>query len=62
MVKNSVRISNRTLRFSIIKTSWLMVFKEIIIPVNNENPTEHKYEMQSYWLLQEVVRTVTTWL
>jgi hypothetical protein len=59
--KNSVRTAKETHHFTITKINWLTLFKEIIA-VYSENHTKHKYKLQTYWLLKQVLRIVTTGL
>jgi hypothetical protein len=59
--KNSVRTAKKTQHFTITNINWLTLFKDIIAvysennTVYSENNTKHKYKMQSYSLLKQVV-------
>jgi hypothetical protein len=47
LFKNSIRTSKRTPNFTITKTNWLMLFKEII-GLQREPCKTNKYKMQHY--------------
>jgi hypothetical protein len=57
--KSSVRTSKRTPHFTITKINWLTLFKEIIAVYTEKSYKTHKYKMQSYLLLVQVVRMIT---